>query len=268
MGIPYAEVIGDPVAHSLSPAIHKYWLERLAMEGDYRATRCKAGDLTDYLERRCADPFWRGSNVTAPLKAEAARLAVDPTGLCTRIGAANAIFRSPLGCGVGANTDVIGIAAAIGAAAPKSACIVGAGGAARAALEVLRVRGTTDIRLLARDSRKACRLGAAYAFDDARAAAAGADCVINATPLGMTRGPEMPEALLAALDRTAEDALVLDMVYAPLETALLGRARSLGRRTVDGLTMLIGQARPAFALFFGVPAPPDADGELRGRLAS
>lgn len=277
MGIPYAEVIGDPVAHSKSPLIHKFWLEKLRIEGDYRAERLKAGQLAAYLARRRADPFWRGSNVTAPLKARAASLVGDPTGICARIGAMNAIFRSPLGRSLGANTDMIGIAAALDdAPGPESrVCVIGAGAAARAALEYLRLRGTSDIRLIVRDAvrgrevmRELAAGAAVHGLDDPGAGLAGAQWLINASPLGMAGKAPMPGAILDALDRMDDRGIVFDMVYSPLETDLLRRAATLGRGTVDGLAMLIGQAAPAFALFFGVPAPRDRDAELRAVLTS
>jgi shikimate dehydrogenase len=277
MGIPYAEVIGDPVAHSKSPLIHKFWLERLGLEGDYRAERLRAGELKAHLERRRADPFWRGCNVTAPLKARAASLVVDPTGICARIGAMNAIFRSPLGRSLGANTDMIGIAAALGdAAAPgQRACVIGAGAAARAALEYRRLRGTSDVRLIVRDvprgrnvMRELATGGAVHGLADGGAAIAGAQWLINASPLGMAGMAPMPAAVLDAVEGMDDRGIIFDMVYSPLETALLRRAAALGRETVDGLAMLIGQAAPAFALFFGVPAPRERDAELRAMLTS
>lgn len=277
MGIPYAEVIGDPVAHSKSPLIHKFWLERLGLEGDYRAHRLRATELKAYLDRRRADPFWRGSNVTAPLKARAASLVSDPTGICARIGAMNAIFRSPLGRSLGANTDLLGIAAALGdAPGPGSrVCVIGAGASARAALEYLRLRGASDVRLIARNVARGRAVhgalatgGAVHPFEDGAAAIAGAQWVINASPLGMAGMAPMPRAILDALDGMDDSGIVFDMVYAPVETDLLRRATALGRTTVDGLDMLVGQAAPAFALFFGVPAPRDRDAELRGLLTS
>lgn len=266
MGVAYAEVIGDPVGHSLSPAIHRFWLEKLGLRGDYRSTRCTARELPRLLGQRCADPFWRGCSVTAPLKAPAAKLVVDPTRICTRLGAANAVFRSPLGCGVGANTDLIGVAEALGDAKPERACIIGAGGAARAASEVLRLRGA-EVTILARNPSKIVGVRA-RSIDRASEALAGVDCLVNATPLGMAGAAEMPDSVLDALARTAENALILDMVYAPLETELLVRARAQGRKAVDGLAMLIGQAAPAFELFFGAAPPRGHDSELRERLTS
>ncbi|HEV7659061.1 MAG TPA: shikimate dehydrogenase [Allosphingosinicella sp.] len=277
MGIPYAEVIGDPVAHSKSPLIHKFWLEKLGLEGDYRAERVQPDQLKAHLDRRRADPFWRGSNVTAPLKVRAAALVSDPTGLSARIGAMNAIFRSPLGRSLGANTDMIGIAAALGdAAAPgQRACVIGAGGAARAALEYLRLRETSDVHLIVRDAAKGrivhrafATAGAVHALDDCGAAIAGAHWLINASPLGMAGRASMPGPIIDALDRMDDYGTVFDMVYAPVETALLGRANALGRKSVDGIDMLIGQAAPAFELFFGAPAPREHDAELRAVLTS
>jgi shikimate dehydrogenase len=277
MSMRYAEVIGDPVDHSKSPLIHRFWLEKLGLEGDYRARTLGPDALPAYLAERCADPLWRGCNVTAPLKARAARLAIDPTGVCARIGAANAIFRSPLRCGVGANTDLHGIAEALGASESLGdrICVIGAGGAARAVLEFFRVSGTAEVSMIVRDVGKGRAVHGAFdlsggvcGFDDCATAIAGAECLVNATPLGMSGQPPMPRTVLDCLADTAEDALVFDMIYAPLETELLRNARTMGRNTADGLTMLIGQAAPAFELFFGVPAPREHDAELREALAS
>lgn len=273
MAVPYAEIIGDPVAHSKSPLIHRFWLEKLGLEGDYRPLRVGRGELRRYFESRCADPFWRGCSVTAPLKEAAAAEIIDPTGMCGRLGACNAVFRSPLGCGIGANTDLIGIAAALAGPAVSldRVCVVGAGGAARAVLECLRLRDAADVVLLARDPARARQVAKGvriYGFADVEAAMDGSSCAINATPLGMTGMPPTPEPLLEALARTAENAAIIDLVYAPIETAWLRRARELGRPVVDGLAALVGQAAPAFELFFGAQAPRQHDGELRQRLAS
>lgn len=275
MGVPYAEVIGDPIAHSKSPLIHKFWLGKLGLKGDYRAHCVASGDVPRYIGERCADPFWRGCNVTAPLKSEAAKAAMDPTGIAARVGAANALFRSPLRCAVAANTDVLGVAAALNVpdSIGQSVCLIGAGGAARAALEFLRIRGTTEVLFIVRDVEKARHLhrefgisGGVYPFDDCAVAIAGAEWLINATPLGMAGQPPMPAAVLDLLPETMEYGLVFDMVYVPHETALLRRAREIGRRTADGIAMLIGQAAPAFELFFGRPAPRQYDAELRELL--
>lgn len=276
MGVPYAEVIGDPVDHSKSPLIHKFWLEKLGIEGDYRSRVISAGGVDDYLEEVRTDPLWRGCNITAPLKTEAATRIGDPTGLSGRIGATNTVYRSPFGDCIAANTDLQGLAAALGRAkAPgNQVCVIGAGGAARITLEFLRLRGTMEVSLIARDIIKGESIhhlsgssGAVHPFQRATEAIANSEWLINATPLGMAGMPPMPESVLNALG-SDDDAFVFDMVYSPLDTELLRRARQLGRQTAGGLVMLIGQAAAAFELFFGMPAPREHDAELRERLTS
>jgi shikimate dehydrogenase len=275
MGVPYAEVIGDPIAHSKSPLIHKFWLGKLAIRGDYRAHSCSAGGVARYMRDRCADPFWRGCNVTAPLKLEAARSATDPMGIASRVGAANALFRSPLGCAIAANTDLNGIAEVLDLPANGGGpvCLIGAGGAARAVLEVLRMRQISEVTMIVRDVDKGRRIQRAFgmggnvsSFGDPAAAIRGAKWLINSTPLGMVGHPAMPPTVLDLLTKTLEHALVFDMVYVPLETELLRRASEIGRRTADGVAMLIGQAAPAFELFFGQRPPRAYDVELRELL--
>lgn len=273
MSGPYAEVIGDPIAHSNSPAIHRFWLDKLGIDGDYRAARIGAGEVRTYLSKRKNDPDWRGCNVTAPCKqAVMAHLdAVDPA--VRQIGAVNAIVASA-GRLRGTNTDVDGIAAALDVTEMPGdqVCVIGAGGAARALLHVLRERHTM-VSIIARDVERARLLQREFAtsgivctFEDSARALAGADVVINATPLGMDGQAPMPQPVLDGLCEIEEHGLVFDMIYAPVETGLLRHAKELGRRTADGLTMLIGQAAPAFGSFFGRPAPRQHDDELRALL--
>jgi shikimate dehydrogenase len=275
---PYAEVIGDPIDHSLSPVIHCHWLRALGLPGAFRARRCTAAELPDYLRERRADPAWRGCSVTMPLKEAADRLtqlsggdvitAVDESALATL--AVNCIVRREAGL-LARNTDVDGVAAALrsGGFAGGKALILGAGGAARAAVIALWDRGVVPI-VAARDPGKAWTVRhlvedlELIALDDAPAAIAGAALVINATPLGMAGAPPMPRPVLDAL-RAAPDALAFDMVYRPVDTPFLQVARAAGLRTIDGLAMLTAQARPAFASFFGAPAPAD-EAELRALL--
>ena len=170
---------------------------------------------------------------------------------------------------IGFNTDVEGVAAALDSTAfeGRDVLLIGAGGAARAAVAYLAGRNVADITVLARDPKKADRLRelaprAAFQFlalDD-EDAPRDPSAIINASLLGMARSPEMPESLLATIAARAADATIFDMVYNPLETAFLTRGREAGGRMVDGLTMLIGQAAKAFELFFGRNAPtPDPD---------
>ncbi|HEY0116802.1 MAG TPA: shikimate dehydrogenase [Allosphingosinicella sp.] len=272
---PYAEIIGDPVWHSRSPAIHLSWLRSLAMAGDYRATRVSREELAAYLASRRADPSWRGCNVTAPLKQAVLPLldGLDPA--AERIGAVNCIV--PEGARlVGYNSDVDGVRAALSGAQVTGArvVVIGAGGAARAAITALSADGAATIRILARDVRKgeqllplAPQLLEIGPFTEAEAALSGACAILNATPLGSAGAEPMPRPLLDALAGAAPGATALDMVYAPLETQYLRAARAAGLAPVDGLTMLTAQARRAFQLFFGDPPPP-GDEALRALLAA
>jgi shikimate dehydrogenase len=281
MGRLYAEVIGDPIGHSLSPAIHNFWLEALGIAADYRAARVPAGGLRAYFEARRHDPFWRGCNLTAPLKREAAALLGDPTGICSWLGAVNCVFHSPL-APIPANTDLQGVAEALAGVPVKGikACLIGTGGAARAALCWLIGQGAAEVAILSREEGKAEPLARMVPSSAAtgivpgsheRAAAAlqGASLIVQATPMGMSGGPAVRPALEAAVAAAAgPDVTFFEMVYAPVETVLLRTARDRGARTVDGLAMLIGQAAPAFQLFFGEAPPRERDSQLRARLVS
>jgi len=238
----YAEVIGNPIAHSKSPAIHRFWLKKLGLDGDYKATLVT--ELDAYFESRRGDPDWRGCNVTAPHK-EAVIPLLDEA---SPIGAVNCIVREG-GRLLGLNTDVEGIVEAVAGAARAKVVLIGAGGAAKAARAALADAG--EIVSITRQNIEKTEL------------ISGATLIINATPLGMAHAGPMPAKLLAALSSAAPGATVLDMVYEPLETPLLQAARAAGLRTVDGLAMLIGQARRAFRLFFGAEPPAEHDAELR-----
>lgn len=282
MGIPYAEVIGDPVAQSKSPLIHKFWLETLGVEGDYRATRVTADELPAFLSARRADPDWRGCNVTMPHK-EAVIPLLDQVSTSV-VGAVNCIVPRDNGLH-GSNTDGAGVDEAIVGwdvgYENSRICLIGAGGAARAAIAELGVQCYFIFDLVARDQAKgrafldSCNVdGAVYPFEDAGAAMAGRDAVINASPLGMVGFPPMPDAVLDALLSVraphpvgTHKAFALDMVTSPVRTPFVVRAEEAGLTVSDGLTMLIGQARSAFRAFFGV-SPPDMDEALRKRLTS
>lgn len=268
MGIPYAEVIGDPVAHSRSPLIHRFWLRQMNMVADYRSTRVRTGELADYLAMRRSDPDWRGCNVTMPFKeAIAGHLdTIDP--LTRRIGAVNTVINHPTGLLMGTNTDLVGAHFALGDAAPagKKVVLLGAGGAARAVLEELRQAGASHVTILNRTEDKARHLLASSGLDGETGPIGGApagDLLINATSLGMEGRPPL-DLDLSALH---PGATVVDLVYHPLETSLLAEARRRGLRTVDGLTMLIWQASMAFTHFFREPPPDPEAPELRELLA-
>ena len=271
----YAEVIGDPIAQSKSPIIHGFWLERCGVPGRYDKTHVLAEDLGDYIHRRRRDPDWRGCNVTIPHKLAVLPLADQIDEAAERVGAANCLYYAH-GRLVATNTDVIGVGEALARGLiGQPVCLIGAGGAARAALVAAYALGASDMRLVLREPAKGERLlselamrGSVFSLDDAGRAFHEAAVVINASPLGMQSSPAMPPALLDALALVAPGAIVFDMVYAPLETDLLARARSLGLTAVDGLTMLIGQAGEAFYHLFGVAAPREHDAELRAKLTA
>ena len=274
MGVPYAEVIGDPIAHSKSPLIHKYWLERLGLAGDYRAVRVTADELPAYFESRHADPDWRGCNVTIPHKEAAISLLdeVEDPG----IGAVNCVVPRN-GRLIGRNTDSGGLDQAWNFDVPTDApvCIIGAGGAAKAAFESLDMLAVYQFHLIARDPAKVRPLLAPhrdyarhFGFDRGEQALAECVGVINATPLGMHGFPPMPDSILAGLAGVRRGGFALDMVYSPLETVFLSRARKEGLQVVDGLTVLIGQARYAFFHFFGGSLVCEEDPRLRELLGA
>jgi shikimate dehydrogenase len=274
---PYAEVIGDPIAHSKSPTIHNFWLGKLGIDAEYRACHVRSDELEDYFTQRRGDAAWRGCNVTIPHKQTVVPLLDPVDGKAAAIGAVNTIVRQAGGALVGTNTDVDGVADAVRemTLAGRDAVVIGAGGAARAAFAFLASQGCASVRVLARSPDKALQASAecGLAADVQRLQAGsgafdGAALVINATQLGMYGQDAMPGFVLDELAGTVPGALVFDMVYAPLETELLRTARATGLRTADGLLMLVGQAGVAFERFFGQPPPREHDAELRALLTS
>jgi shikimate dehydrogenase len=267
---PYAEVIGDPIGQSRSPLIHNHWLQSLEINGRYVATQVRPSELAAYLSSRRGDPEWRGCNVTIPHKEMVLPLldALDPG--AERIGAVNCIIPSPHGL-TGLNTDVAGIDAALSGVniLDRAVALIGSGGAARAALHYLIERSPKRVSILARDTAKALPLaqaaqgiGELVELTDCDGALAEAALFINATPLGMNGVAPMPPSLLASIGKHASGKTLFDIVYAPVETEFLALGRSRGARVIDGLTMLIGQAKPAFCHFFGA-SPPVEDAALR-----
>lgn len=264
---PYAEVIGDPIAQSKSPLIHNFWLAKLGIDAEYRRSLVRPGDLADYFVSKRHDAAWRGCNVTMPHKLAVMELVGDLSPLARRVGAANVVVPQ-VGALAAGNTDATGFAEPLGDRKFDHAIVVGAGGAARAVLAAL-VERAARVTLLNRDAAKGRALldafgipGNALALD--AALDAPADLVVNASSLGMTGQPEAPPLEC----HVGEGGLVYDLVYAPLETRLLERARARRLNAIDGLAMLIGQAGEAFERFFGSRAPREHDAELRVLLTA
>ncbi|MEO5972595.1 MAG: shikimate dehydrogenase [Sphingomicrobium sp.] len=266
---PFAEVIGDPIEHSLSPAIHGFWLEALGIAADYRRHRVTRAELAAYLAQRRTDPAWRGCNVTMPLKLEAAMLADDDSDRVIGIGAANILL--PRGERIVAgNTDVGAVAMLVeglraSGAAMNMIVLLGSGGAARAALMGLHLLGLINIRIHSRNLAEAYKLAVQFKLGEEPRdfdSPLDGDGLINATPLGMTGWApfELP------LDAMPTAGWVFDFVTAPDPSALVTRAAARGMRTVGGVDMLVEQAAESFKLLFGKDPPRDKDGELRHRL--
>ena len=273
---PYAEVIGDPIAHSKSPLIHNFWLAKLGMDAEYRAERIDKERLPLHLMQRLRDPAWRGCNVTLPHKLAALRLVHDVSSDAATVGAINTVIAKG-DDSYGYNTDVAGILEALPPSLmPPGAevCLIGTGGAARAALAAFRQRDISLVLFSARNLAAATQLQNEFQFggtvrpiDDAHNIQT-AEVIVNATTLGMKGKDPMPAEVLKLLSDPMPEAVVFDMVYSPLETPLLLAARLNECRTVDGLQMLVAQAAAAFELFFGQSAPREHDAELRALLTA
>lgn len=272
----YAEVIGDPIAQSKSPIIHQYWLEQLNLAGDYRRTYVSGPALARFLEERRSDPDWLGCNVTIPHKEQAALLVDRIEPHSKAIGAVNCIVPDGRAL-IGYNTDIDGIGAALDSTemSGKRAAVIGAGGAARALVAYLAGRGIGSLSILVRNPDRARSLQTlvpnaevyVLPLDEADLAFGSAAAIINASPLGMSGAHPMPKAILDALAKHAVGTAVFDMVTTPAKTEFLAVGEAQGASVIDGLTMLIGQARRAFELFFNVPAPPP-DQRLRDLLTT
>ena len=270
-GLPYAEVIGDPIGHSKSPIIHNHWLAVLDIEAEYRKTHVTRDGLAAYFLQRRADPDWLGCNVTIPHKIAVMDFVEDPADIRGRIGAMNTIACETDGPLIGTNTDAGGFLQPLEKMGwrGKEAVLVGAGGAALAIGFALAAKGMEHVTIMARDPAKGRALldhvglnGDVIGFGDRLPATR---LLINSSPLGMSGQPPLD----LDLSGLAEDATVYDIVYAPLETALLRDARARDLAVIDGLAMLIGQAALAFEIFFdAIPPRDDDDAELRALLTA
>ena len=261
----FAEVIGDPIAQSRSPIIHGFWLDALGIAADYRRHQVTLTDLPDYVALVRADPLWRGSNVTMPLKRLALDLAEEATDRAVAAGAANLLVMRDEKL-FAANTDVGAIALLIdrerkAGRRTGSVTLFGTGGAARAALVALKLLNIDLVRIQARDLPAATRLSVEFGLalpPRSLLDRVDSDALINATPLGMA-GYDCLNCDLAML---SEGGLVFDMVADPVDTPLVAAARHRGLAVVSGLDMLVEQAATSFKLMFGQDPPRERDSEL------
>lgn len=255
-----AGVMGWPVAHSRSPVLHNHWIAQHGLSGAYVLLPVQPEKLETALRGLSALGF-AGCNLTIPHKVAAMALVDRVDALATRIGAINTIVVEADGSLTGRNTDAYGYIQSLLDAQPTwhadagPATVIGAGGAARAVIAGLLERGARDIRLTNRSAAKAHDMAQEFGplvqavhWEDRHDALAGAALLVNTTNQGM-HGQSPLDLSLDALPITA---LVSDVVYVPLETPLLAAARLRGNTTVNGLGMLINQARPAFEAWFGV----------------
>ena len=266
-----AGVIGHPITHSLSPAMHRRWLDRLGIDGIYEAIDCSPERLFATV-RRLADAGWAGLNVTTPHKEAVLGLLTAADGDVQDVNASNLLTFGG-GAISGANSDIEGFARTLDSLLPDRwdrtknepirTVVLGAGGVVRPIAHLLspgvvltnRTQARADA--LARDGYGDVVVPWARRHE----ALEGADLLVNATTLGTSGHPPL-ELDLGALPR---DAAVIDVVYNPLETPLLRAARQRGHRCANGLAMLVHQAIPSFEAFYGVR--PDDPEETIGFLA-
>ncbi|WP_158807701.1 shikimate dehydrogenase [Beijerinckia sp. L45] len=266
---PRAFVVGWPIAHSRSPLIHGTWLDNLGLAGSYEKLAIEPDAFPAFVQTLRENGFV-GGNVTIPHKAVAASLCTELTPTARRLGVANTLwFENGRLCGD--TTDGAGFLGALDQDAPgwdrrrALAIVLGAGGASRAIVDALLQRGFARIIVANRSVERADLLlrqlrdsrCEAASFDAAEHATSRADLLVNTTSAGMHGQAELAFDIAALPDH----AVVNDIVYVPRRTALLRRAEACGLRTVGGLGMLLHQAVPGFARWFGVR--PAVTPELR-----
>lgn len=265
--IPLAGVIGDPIAHSKSPRLHGYWLHHYGLKGHYVPLHVRAADLAQAI-RAMPHMGFVGANVTIPHKQAVMVLADEVTETARRIGAANTLTFTDGGRLQADNTDAHGFIENIRQNAPQwqagagPALVLGAGGAARAVLVALLDAGVSELWLANRTLERAQALADEFGprvtvIDWAKTETnlPHAKTVVNTTSVGMSGQGEFP----FSFKYLSPDTVVNDIVYTPLETPFLHAAKSQGCHIVDGLGMLLHQAAPGFARWFGqMPQVDDA----------
>ena len=261
-----AGVVGQPIAHSMSPVLHNAWLEAAGIDGVYVAFAVAQDRFGRFVEGLRGGSV-AGLNVTLPFKGEALLLADEASDRARAAEAANVLVFRADGAIVADNTDGLGLLGAFAAQSPGfdpkagPVAILGAGGGAQGAAAAFLAAGCPQVRVVNRTLERAQGLAkqmgqgvAAFGLENAAFAFEGVNAVINATSAGLGgAGLDVP------LDDTPEGCVVMDMTYKPLITPFLAQARALGRPVVDGLAMLIGQAIPSFEAFYGQAPPASVD---------
>lgn len=269
----HACVIGWPIAHSRSPMIHGYWLERYGIAGTYTKRAVPPQEIDAFLAA-LADHGLAGCNVTIPHKEAAFRAAAFREGSAEAVGAANTLWLEN-GRLCAANTDTYGYMTYLTAEAEDwsrrdaPVAILGAGGAARAIIYGFLQAGVSEIRLFNRSAARAEALARDFGprvkpmpWEDRSRAATESAVLVNTTAAGL----KGEGALEMDFSDFHPDCIISDIVYVPLETPLIREARRHGLRTVDGLGMLLHQAVPGFEKWFGVR--PEVTDELCERIAA
>jgi shikimate dehydrogenase len=252
-----AGVMGWPISHSRSPRIHGYWLREYGINGAYVPLAINPRDLDECFSALPKLGF-RGWNITLPHKEAALKLVHKLSAAAERIGAVNTVTVQSDGSLVGDNSDAFGFMAHLTQTAPnwrtdRAAVVLGAGGAARAICFALLEAGVPEVRVANRTIERSKVLAdingrklRPVAWEDRSEILADIGLLVNTTSLGMTGQPPLE----IALDAMPSDSVVNDIVYVPLETPLLANAKKRDLRTVDGLGMLLHQARPGFSRWF------------------
>ena len=267
-----AFVAGWPIKHSRSPKIHRFWLERHAIDGDYCPEAVPPEEIDAFL-RGIAGRGYVGGNVTLPHKETAFRACAVATPVASRLEAVNTLWFEH-GRLNGDNTDVYGFAANLDERAPRwrsgrTALVIGAGGASRAVLQALIDAGFRSVVLLNRTVARAETLARHFGspveaggLDLLSEVLPFADLIINATSAGLHDG----DGLVVPWKAARPGAIATDLVYVPLVTPFLQVAQATGLTIVDGLGMLLYQAAPGFERWFGVR--PTVDAELRALIVA
>jgi len=258
-GILKACVIGWPIKHSRSPLIHRFWLQKYGISGSYEKIAVPPEELSTFLNS-LSDNGFAGCNVTIPHKEKVFEQIKVTDTVTLKIGAVNTVYREN-NKQYGLNTDGYGFISNLKSKIPswqsteKTCVIIGAGGAARAIIAILLADGIKTIFLVNRTIQRAQTLAQEFGpavqpcgFEQIESCLKTTDLLVNTTSLGMTGQPPLE----ISLKSLSQDCVVSDIVYDPLETDLLKKAKLNGNQTVDGLGMLLHQAVPGFEKWFGI----------------